>query len=47
MKWVARFRKISNFFALKDTKSRKAASDNENDDKNHQDDDESDDGIIF
>lgn len=47
MKWVERFRKISNFFALKDTKSRKAASDNENDDKKHQDDDESDDGIIF
>ena len=47
MKWVDRFRKISNFFALKDTKSRKAASDNESNDKKHQDDEEDSGGVIF
>lgn len=48
MKWVDRFRKISNFFALKDTKSRKAASDNESEDKKHQDDnDDNSGGVIF
>lgn len=40
MKWVERFRKISNFFALKDSKSRKAASENESEDNKHQDDDD-------
>ena len=47
MKWVDRFRKISNFFALKDTKSRKSASEDESKDKDRQDDNESDDDVIF
>ena len=48
MKWVERFRKAANWFALKDTKAKKESKEDENNDKRQTyDDDDIDNGGIF
>lgn len=47
MKWVERFKKLSNLFALKDSKARKEAAEDEEENHNrHYDDNDGDDGLF-